>query len=297
MSNMDKNGYIGVIDSGLGEISVLLKLIKYFPNGKFVCFADTKNNPYGTKDKKTIINLTENIIKKLIGSNINNIIIACNTMSTASIEYLNNKYKNINFFGTFPVFNEALLDKPIIKHKESFITFDTKEKSLLKMIKINKKEYEKRVLVLATSSTIKSNFLKKEIRAAKNLIKVYKKPADKIVQFVENDEINTLSCYKYIKDLLKDYMDIDYIVLACTHFPFIINIIKKIYDKKNITIIDNTEYVAKNFYTFYENNIINYNNDKLEINILDTKLTENRKEIYYNLLKDYKDSINFITNL
>ena len=54
---MNKNGYIGVIDSGLGEISVLLKLIKYFPNGKFVCFADTKNNPYGTKDKKTIINL------------------------------------------------------------------------------------------------------------------------------------------------------------------------------------------------------------------------------------------------
>ena len=72
--------------------------------------------------------------------------------------------------------------------------------------------------------------------------------------------------------------------------------IEKLYEDKNVKIIDNTLSVAKNFYEYTLRNNINYNFDKLEINIIDSKLTNERKEIYLNILNDYKDSINFITN-
>ena len=307
MSNMQENmtknvdnKYIGLIDSGLGELSVLLKLIDFFPKGRFVCFADTKNNPYGLKDKNTIINLTSNMIDRLKEYNVKDIIIACNTISTQAMFYLKNIYENINFFGTFPVFNEvfndALLNNKTLAHDETFISFDTSKNSIFKLFNITKKSEIKKVLILATTSTIKSRFLKKEIKAANGLIKIYKKPADKIVRFVEKNETNTLDCYKYLKDLLKDYKDIDYIILACTHFPFVKDKIEKLYEGKNVKIIDNTLNVAKNFYEFTKRNDIDYNNDKLEINIIDTNLTNERKEVYLNILDDYKDNINFITN-
>lgn len=307
MSNMQEikskninNNYIGVIDSGLGELSVLLKLIKYFPKGRFVCFADTKNNPYGLKDKNTIINLTSNMIECLKKYNVKDVIIACNTISTQAMFSLKEKYDNINFFGTFPVFNEvfndSLLNNKILYHDETYISFDTSKKSIFKIFNITRNSEIKKVLVLATTSTINSHFLKKEIKASNGLIKIYKKSADKIVRFVENNETNTLDCYKYIKDLLKGYKDIDYIILACTHFPFVKDRIEKIYEDKNVKIIDNTLSVAKNFYEYTLRNNINYNFDKLEINIIDSKLTKERKEIYLNILNDYKDSINFIIN-
>ena len=81
---MNKNNYIAVIDSGLGELSVLLKLIKFFPKGRFVCFADTKNNPYGLKDKNTIINLSSNIIKNLRKYIIKDVVIACKNFASHS---------------------------------------------------------------------------------------------------------------------------------------------------------------------------------------------------------------------
>ena len=307
MSNMQENiiknvdnKYIGVIDSGLGELSVLLKLINFFPKGRFVCFADTKNNPYGLKDKNTIINLSSNMIESLKKYNVKDVIIACNTISTQAMYELKEIYNNINFFGTFPVFNEvfndALLNNKTLYHDETFISFDTSKNSIFKIFNITRNKDIKNVLVLATTSTIKSRFLKKEIKTAKGLINIYKKSADKIVRFVENNETNTLDCYKYLKDLLKDYKDINYIILACTHFPFIKDKIDKIYEGKNVKIIDNTLNVAKNFYEYTLRNNINYNSDKLEINIIDSKLTNDRKEIYLNILNDYKDNINFITN-
>ena len=307
MSNMQENmiknvdnKYIGVIDSGLGELSVLLKLINFFPTGRFVCFADTKNNPYGTKDKNTIINLSSNMIHGLKKYNVKDVIIACNTISTQAMSELKEINKDINFFGTFPVFNEvfndALLNNKILAHDETFISFDTSKNSIFKIFNITRNKDIKNVLVLATTSTIKSRFLKKEIKAAKGLINIYKKSADKIVRFVENNETNTLDCYKYLKNLLKNYKDIDYIILACTHFPFVKDRIEKLYEGKNVKIIDNTLSVAKNFYEYTLRNNINYNFDKLEINIIDSKLTKERKEIYVSILNDYKDSINFITN-
>ena len=307
MSNMQENiiknvdnKYIGVIDSGLGELSVLLKLINFFPTGRFVCFADTKNNPYGLKDKNTIINLSSNMIESLKKYNVKDVIIACNTISTQAMYELKEIYNNINFFGTFPVFNEvfndAHLNNKTLYHDETFISFDTSKNSIFKIFNITKNKKIKNVLVLATTSTINSRFLKREIKAAKGLINIYKKSADKIVRFVENNETNTLDCYKYLKNLLKDYKDIDYIILACTHFPFIKDKIEKIYEGKDVKIIDNTFSVAKNFYEYTLRNNINYNFDKLEINIIDSKLTNERKEIYLNILDDYKDNINFITN-
>ena len=303
MSNMEEklekyaNGeYIGVIDSGLGELSVLLKLIKYFPKGRFICYADTKNNPYGIKDKNTIIDLSSNIIKNLKKYNVKDVVIACNTISTQAMRFLREEFKDIHFFGTFPVFNEVFFDNKLLVHDETLITFDSSKNSIFKIFNITKKSEKKKVLVLATTSTTKSRFLKKEMKAASGLIDISKKAADKIVRFVENNEENTLDCYKYLKNLLKDYDDIDYIILACTHFPFIKDRLEQIYEGKHVKIIDNTMSVANNFFEYTKNNNINYENDELEINIIDTKLTKERKEVYLNILNKYRDNVNFITN-
>ena len=63
-----------------------------------------------------------------------------------------------------------------------------------------------------------------------------------------------------------------------------------------LKIIDNTLSVAKNFYEYTKNINIDYNDKDLEINIIDTKLTKERKDLYLEILKDYADNVNFITN-
>ena len=79
---------IGIFDSGIGGVTVLKEIKKILPNENYIYYSDSKNNPYGDKEKEKIIEICDNILTKLLKEDCKAIVIACNTASAISSDYL-----------------------------------------------------------------------------------------------------------------------------------------------------------------------------------------------------------------
>ena len=143
---------IGVLDSGIGGLTVLKRLINKCPNHEYVYFGDTINMPYGEKTREEVIKYGNNIINFLESINVDIIIIACGTLSS-NIEYLKSNKKLI---------------------------------SLLPLLK-NKLDNYKEVSIMATPLSIKTNAFKKYINTKINLIPCYD-----LAYYIENNDYEKL---------------------------------------------------------------------------------------------------------
>ena len=190
---------IGVFDSGIGGLTVLKKLIEEYPNNEYIYYGDTKNNPYGSKTKEELLNLSCNIIDFLLQKKVDLIVIACGTVSSNLTDTLKNKY------------DIEIIDiiNPVINY-------------------INKNNYNK-IGVIATEATVGSN-------AFKSINKDMKLVACKqFVPIIESSNYDELD--KYINEYLKELRDRDLIVLGCTHYPIIKSQIGK-YLGESIKLLD-----------------------------------------------------------
>ena len=88
---MDKRP-IGVFDSGLGGLTVVKELMKWLPQEDIVYFGDTARIPYGTRSNETVIRYSEQCIRFLLGQGIKMIVIACNTVSSISLDIVKKKF-------------------------------------------------------------------------------------------------------------------------------------------------------------------------------------------------------------
>lgn len=102
------NGYIGVMDSGVGGISTLAELIKAMPNEKYLYFGDNKNAPYGNKTQRELISLAMRNYYFLESFGLKAIVAACNTLSVAALKYLRD-VSSVPVFGVFPPVEKAVL--------------------------------------------------------------------------------------------------------------------------------------------------------------------------------------------
>ena len=270
----NKENFIGIFDSGIGGISVLNELIKLMPQENYIYFADSSNFPYGKKNKSELVNIGSNILSKFSINNAKSVVIACNTMSTSDIESFINKYPSLKIIGTFPSFIHIF--KPNLILSEDNISYD-KENGL----EINR--FKKKLLVIATTSTCKSQYLSDLADNSKMLIDVYIEPADFIAKAVENDLLNTYQFKTELAELFKEYMDIDYLVLGCTHFPFAINKIRDILTSKTI-ITSGCEMSANNCYKYLSDNKLLTNNINPFIRIIDCNINDDKKELYKKLI-------------
>ncbi len=221
------NRPIGVFDSGIGGLTVLKELRKNLPYEDFIYFGDTARVPYGPKSKKTVTKYAIQIIDFLLQKNVKLIVVACNTVSSNSLQNLKRYYK-IPIVGVIePGVNLAL--------------------SCTK---------NKKIGIIGTKATISSQAYTNLIKKNKK-IKVFDKACPLFVPLVEegwfNNKISLLIAHKYLDELKKK--KIDTLILGCTHYPMLIPVIKKV--MKNITLINSGEAVAMEV-----KNIINSN--KLE---------------------------------
>ena len=108
---VDKSRPIGIFDSGMGGISVLGEAIRWLPTENFIYYGDSVNAPYGTKTKRRGHHaLSEQICDHFIERNVKAIVIACNTATSAAVEYLRQKYTHIPVIGIEPAL------KPAVEH-------------------------------------------------------------------------------------------------------------------------------------------------------------------------------------
>ncbi len=222
---------IGVFDSGIGGISIWKELIQMLPNEDTIYLADSKNAPYGERSKQEIIDLSVKNTELLLKKGCKLIVVACNTATTNAIDFLRATY-NIPFIGIEPAIKPAALQ--------------TKTNA---------------IGILATKGTLSSELFHSTSQKFTEGINVIETIGEGLVPLIENDKINSLEIVQLLDKLLQPMLkkDIDYLVLGCSHYPFLIPQIRKIVGK-NVTIIDSGEAVARQTKTILEKNELLNNN-------------------------------------
>ncbi|MDR6300197.1 glutamate racemase [Mesonia maritima] len=213
---MKKTDPIGIFDSGVGGTSIFAELHKLLPNEDTIYLADSKNAPYGNKSKQEIIDLCFKNTDFLLQQNCKIIVVACNTATTNAIKELRQRYK-VPIIGIEPAIKPAALNS------------------------------RKKVIgILATKGTLSSElFLETSDEFAKG-IDVIEVIGTGLVEAIEKGEQNTAETKKHLQSLLEPMLTkgIDYLVLGCSHYPYLIPQLKEILPEE-VFIIDSGEAVAR----------------------------------------------------
>ena len=259
---MNNKAPIGIFDSGVGGTSIWKEIHKQLPHEATVYLADSTNAPYGNKTKEEIISLCIKNTEHLISLGCKIIIIACNTATTNAITYLRNHYQ-IPFIGIEPAIKPAAL-----------------------MSKTNS------IGILATKGTLSSKLFHETSKALALDINITEVVGEGLVTLIEKGDMGMAQTTNLLKKYLKPMLaaNIDCLVLGCSHYPYLIEQLKKILPS-NIQIIDSGQAVAKQTQLVLSSK-----------NLLSAELTKPKLIFYTNskaatlkfLLIQYKDSIDIL---
>ncbi len=211
---------IGIFDSGVGGLSVALEIARYLPNERFVYYADTAYVPYGPRKDQEIRDLTARAIEWLYREGCKVAVVACNTASAFSLDYLREHYGE-----NFPIIGLVPALKPAVLNTQS-----------------------KTVAVLATPATFRGQLIKDVMTrfAEPAQVKVIPVTCLDLVPFVEAGQQMSPECLATLTQILQPVVDqgADYLVLGCTHYPFLKSSIQYIFGQK-LTLIDSGFAVAR----------------------------------------------------
>ena len=248
------NKPIGIFDSGIGGLTVLRKIIDVLPNEKYIYYADIDNVPYGTKPKEEVKIYIENAIKFLISKKVKAIVIACNTATSIAINDLRDKY-----------------DIPIIGIEQ---------------------RNNKKVLIMATPTTIREEKLQNLIKKLDASEEVDLIDMPKLVEFAEKMEFDSIEVKKYIEERLKIYNLNNYstLVLGCTHFPLFKKSLLQIFPNE-ILLIDGSQGVANRLKNILENKNL-LGNNKMEVRYYNSGKNANEFDIqkYNRIINQVSDN-------
>ena len=207
---------IGIFDSGVGGTSIWKEIHALLPYENTIYLADSANAPYGPKGKDAIIALSEKNTEYLLNQNSKIIVVACNTATTNAIKHLRKKY-DVPFIGIEPAIKPAALQTQT-----------------------------KAIGILATKGTLSSELFFNTSQLYSNGIEVIEQEGEGIVQLIESGNINSEEMKALLEIYLKPMLNanIDYLVLGCTHYPYLIPQLLKMLPE-HIKIIDSGEAVAR----------------------------------------------------
>lgn len=222
---MAKSDPIGMFDSGVGGTSILKEIHELMPLERIIYLADSQNAPYGRKSKDEIIELAFKNTDLLLEMGCKIIVVACNTATTNAIDELRKKYK-IPFIGIEPAIKKAALASS-----------------------------KKSIGILATKGTLTSELFTKTSSLYTKDIKTIEVIGTGLVEAIESGKVLEASTEKLLKEIMQPIIekDIDYLVLGCTHYPYLIPQLEKILPS-HVKIIDSGKAVARQTKTILEVN-------------------------------------------
>lgn len=202
---------IGVFDSGVGGLTVLRHLLIDHPQYNYIYLGDNANVPYGNKSPEVIYSYSKKAVDFLYSKGCKIIIIACNSASAQALrclqqEYLPKKYPELKVLGVV---------RPIAE-------------------KINSIKNIKKIGIIGTKATVNSNIYSEEIKKIRPDIKIYQKETPLLVSLIEENWLKKPETKMILKKYLRELKtsQVESLVLACTHYPFLLKDIKKIMGKK-----------------------------------------------------------------
>ncbi len=213
---VDKDAPIGLFDSGVGGTSIWREINQLLPKENTLYLADSQNAPYGAKSAQEIIYLSIKNTELLLALGCKLIVVACNTATTNAISTLRAKYA-VPFIGIEPAIKPAAINS-----------------------------VTKSVGILATKGTLNSSLFHETANQFGSSIKRIEVVGEGLVPLIEQGIIDGPK----IEHLLEQYLapmiaaEVDYIVLGCSHYPYLIPAIKAIIPS-HINIIDSGFAVAR----------------------------------------------------
>lgn len=217
---------IGVFDSGVGGLSIWQEIVSLLPHESTIYVADSLHAPYGTKNEEEIYQLSKQVVSFLVQQKVKLIVIACNTASTTSLERLRQDFASIPIIGTVPVVKKAA---EVTRNK--------------------------RIGVLSTVATAKSEYQKRLIDTFAADCEVLNVGTDELVPFVEQGELTGARLEATLVGVLASFIKkkVDVIALGCTHFPFLRNSIQQLVGP-HVTVLDSGAAVVRQVKRVLESN-------------------------------------------
>lgn len=216
---------IGIFDSGYGGLTVFREIVDLLPQYDFIYLGDNARTPYGTRSFETVYNYTLESVLKLFEMGCPLVILACNTASAKALRTIQQK--------DLVKMDSALRVLGVIRPTAEIIgQYSTSRK----------------VGVLGTSGTVRSESYPIEITKVYPDIEVYQQACPMWVPLIENnehfDEGADFYVKKYIDELLNQDPEIDTVLLGCTHYPLLIDKIKQ-HLPEYVKVISQGEIVAE----------------------------------------------------
>lgn len=252
MNTLNSHQSIGIFDSGIGGLTVVKEIIRLLPNESLIYFGDTARVPYGTKSDSTIKEYSVQNTKFLLTHNVKLIVVACNSASSVALDEI-----------------QSRTDKPVVgvikPGAEASVTAT----------------HQKRIAIIGTNATVSSRAYEHEIHKINSEIDVSGKACPLFVPIVEegwmNHEIAFLTAKEYLFSLKK--FAYDTMILGCTHYPLLKNVIRKVVGE-NVTLIDSGIETAKQVKNILiEMNLQNPSNQKPNRKYFVSDLPHKFKEI------------------
>ncbi len=212
---MADNRPIGVLDSGLGGLTVWRELKKQLPHESMIYYGDGKNCPYGPKSDQEVITIVDKIVRGLIERDVKMVVVACNAATAAAIDHLRASYP-IPFIGMEPAVKPAALAS-----KTGVIG------------------------ILATAATLNGRLFKETSARYADRAKILSHVGEGFVELVEANAENSPEAEEAVRRSVSGMLaeGADQLVLGCTHYPFLADTIRRVAGP-GVTLIDPAPAVA-----------------------------------------------------
>ncbi len=194
------NAPIGVIDSGVGGLTVVKEMLHYLPNEEIYYIGDTARCPYGPRTPKEVVKFTWQMANKLEEMGIKMLVIACNTATCVALESLQ-KHSNIPIIGVINAGAQAAI--------KATKTHD--------------------IAVIATAGTVKSGAYESAVASLYSSSKISSLACPPLVPLVESGEYESEFAFDLVKKTLQplEKNQFDTLILGCTHYPIIKDLIQR----------------------------------------------------------------------
>ena len=215
---MKETSAIGIFDSGIGGLTVGHQITKLMPNERIIYFGDTKHLPYGDKSRDAITHYSKNITDFLLQQKCKMVVIACNTASALAFNTVEELCKD-------RAIAVNVID-PVID-----FTFESKAQS---------------VGIIGTKNTISSDVYASKIKANQPELKTKSLATPLLVPMIEEGFYQSKISNTILSNYLEreELLDIDHLILGCTHYPLIEEEIKQYY-KGSVEIVNSAKIVSK----------------------------------------------------
>ena len=208
---------IGVFDSGVGGLSILRQLRLQLPGEDFLFFADQAHVPYGPRPLAEVREFSVAIARFLLDQRAKLIVVACNTASAAALHYLRRTFPEVPFVGMEPAVKPAA---------ETTRT--------------------RRVGVLATPATFQGELFASVVERFASGVEVLPLTLPGLVEQIERGDLEDPTTRAMVESALRPllHQGVDTLVLACTHYPFVIPLIEDIAGP-GVRVIDPSPAIAR----------------------------------------------------